>query len=790
MNKSLKTKDNLIYGSLFKINDNLLDEFEELNQKNKFHVPSSHELFLCGGDKIITEKLFSYECEEIINNALSYGLNSCSYDTKTRESNQLCIIDPKLSKYIFVLLQNIISQEYSNVTPCGLDNDNCTWELAGINKCIRINCYDAPSVGFKPHYDAPFCESEYVKSALSIIIYLNQSIRENIIKGRGNIEYYDDTNSFNGGKTIFFHKQNGIFTPGQTVNEEIKANGRLETYEKIVINPELGKCIIFPQNLLHSASRVKKGSKYVLRADVIYRKVTADQIIQRNLTIFDDIKYQLAANFFKEAQSKDLEEKLVESNDLYERNISVRKYYVNAHTKMYDILWLYVSSYFHLKEKLIFSSVNKKINAVMTCSKSIFWNDTYFCSNEYFSYFCDDMNDMASNDFGNPIHQKSKAYIQDAPCFVPKYVRKNGITNYFKYDRSVHDLFEKNAEAYLRVITILTIFLSNSSPDTQNYVAQYNPKSKTVLQCDLLWLLICAYYEKLCGGTFYNIKNNSFSFFDDEVVLEDSLNEELQTVIQEIKNTQIKNTEIKNIDNKDSKINYDSVSLSNYCARKKLPIKPKTRKTISKDHFIRNLDKDQKKIIDKYDLHIQKNNYERVNNQIVASSFSNYRHTNLNSNDINKLFDLRIDLDKSSMIGFQLYDSESYFRVEKHCDWIKRCETHWPPSLTHETKTHRIIKNNLIFNFAKQKIIITECENKHHHRDKFTKCYEAKISNLDIKPYFHASCQAIIKNYKIEKSIKSSFYKNRYLDKIHIKVTVANDKTIYIETIYSCIESF
>jgi hypothetical protein len=194
-----------------------------------------------------------------------------------------------LSKIIFKLLKKILLDEYADVVPYGLDTDG-TWELSGINKCIRLNCYAAPSVGFKPHYDAAFCESNTIKSALSIVAYLN-GYQEGV----------------RGGNTIFYDKANKIDAQGLTVKEEIAINSGLDTYEKIVIEPDIGKCIIFKQDTLHGASEVTGGTKYILRADVVYRKVT----VNKTLTIFDDFKYQKAVNYFKEAQIKRIRKPII-----------------------------------------------------------------------------------------------------------------------------------------------------------------------------------------------------------------------------------------------------------------------------------------------------------------------------------------------------------------------------------------------------------------------------------------------------------------------------------------------
>lgn len=106
--------------------------------------------------------------------------------------------------------------------------NNPGWEVVGLNNRFRIYKYSDPSEFFASHYDGRYLKvPEYEESWVTMLVYLN-----------------DD---FEGGETSF---QDGD------------------------IKPEIGMAALMTQaNYLHEAVPVIKGTKYVLRTDIMYRKV-------------------------------------------------------------------------------------------------------------------------------------------------------------------------------------------------------------------------------------------------------------------------------------------------------------------------------------------------------------------------------------------------------------------------------------------------------------------------------------------------------------------------------------
>lgn len=102
------------------------------------------------------------------------------------------------------------------------------WKAIGLNERFRVYKYSDPSEFFALHYDGRYLRvPEIEESWITILIYLN-----------------DD---FEGGETSF---QDGD------------------------VKPKKGMAALMTQtNVLHEAVPVSKGTKYVLRSDVMYRKI-------------------------------------------------------------------------------------------------------------------------------------------------------------------------------------------------------------------------------------------------------------------------------------------------------------------------------------------------------------------------------------------------------------------------------------------------------------------------------------------------------------------------------------
>jgi prolyl 4-hydroxylase len=107
-------------------------------------------------------------------------------------------------------------------------SDGPSWTLVGMNERFRGYRY---RVGqrFAPHFDGSFSRTDTEKSAITIVVYLNDCI---------------------GGDTVFHHFA-------------------------LRVRPEKGMALLFDHHLLHEGAVIDSGVKYVARTDVMYRREDA-----------------------------------------------------------------------------------------------------------------------------------------------------------------------------------------------------------------------------------------------------------------------------------------------------------------------------------------------------------------------------------------------------------------------------------------------------------------------------------------------------------------------------------
>ena len=114
------------------------------------------------------------------------------------------------------------------------------WQALGLNERFRSYRYE-PGQYFHWHQDGSFRRNNWERSLLSVILYLNAD--------------------FEGGHTEFDARYR------EMVDEALEGEASLS------IAPSPGRALVFLHPLLHQGAPVTSGRKYVLRTDVMYRKV-------------------------------------------------------------------------------------------------------------------------------------------------------------------------------------------------------------------------------------------------------------------------------------------------------------------------------------------------------------------------------------------------------------------------------------------------------------------------------------------------------------------------------------
>jgi len=157
-----------------------------------------------------------------------------NYPTSYRNNERQVMDNERFAIELFSEIENYIP---TTIEVQGISvEEQGVWEADHLNPRIRI-CRYLQDQYFHKHLDGIHYISETQQSKLTFMIYLNGS------------------EDFTGGNTLFFNSK--------------EAEKIIGSYE-----PQKGDLIIFDHNLWHSGEVVTGGEKYILRSDIIYRRIS------------------------------------------------------------------------------------------------------------------------------------------------------------------------------------------------------------------------------------------------------------------------------------------------------------------------------------------------------------------------------------------------------------------------------------------------------------------------------------------------------------------------------------
>jgi len=140
-------------------------------------------------------------------------------DKEYRNNDRYVWDRPEVAAQMFPLMKDLV--------PPVVEGNGFKWEPCGLNERFRFYRYrDGQS--FKPHVDGAFKRNDDEVSLITALIYLSED--------------------FEGGSTYLIG-----------VNENVV--------------PKKGMLLLFDHKILHAGLLVTSGTKYVLRTDVMYRKI-------------------------------------------------------------------------------------------------------------------------------------------------------------------------------------------------------------------------------------------------------------------------------------------------------------------------------------------------------------------------------------------------------------------------------------------------------------------------------------------------------------------------------------
>lgn len=171
----------------------------------------------------IANFLSATECAEFIGNSERTGYDEAAIQVgqgqqqviKDVRNNDRIIFDgPQLADFIFARARPLLPDAVPG------------WKPIGLNERLRFYRY-TPGQYFKWHIDGAYHRSPDEVSQLTLLIYLNAD--------------------YQGGATEF-------------------------TWDTIA--PQLGMALVFPHQMRHQGTPLTAGIKYVLRTDVMYRRMS------------------------------------------------------------------------------------------------------------------------------------------------------------------------------------------------------------------------------------------------------------------------------------------------------------------------------------------------------------------------------------------------------------------------------------------------------------------------------------------------------------------------------------
>ena len=177
----------------------------------------------------VGDVLTADECQALIEHTEAVGYSAAPVTTSrgpvhlpdVRNNERVMLDDPVLAGLLFERLRSRVPASLE--LPAGSGNVSI-WRAVGANERLRFYRY-GPGQRFAPHHDGAFVRDVCEQSFITLMVYLNDR--------------------FEGGETRFLDLERTVF-------------------------PRTGSALLFQHGLLHEGAAVTRGTKYVIRSDVMY----------------------------------------------------------------------------------------------------------------------------------------------------------------------------------------------------------------------------------------------------------------------------------------------------------------------------------------------------------------------------------------------------------------------------------------------------------------------------------------------------------------------------------------
>jgi prolyl 4-hydroxylase len=206
---------------------------------------------------MLVEGLLSgQECDAINESAEAIGFGKTNYLQEYRGNLRLIITDCGLAAGIWNRIRSLIPE---TLETCDSREGTCTWRAVGLNEVFRLAKY-YEGHRFGAHCDAWFERNADERSFYTVNLYTNTVLPQN----HGRTRFYTEKKS-----NLWRCARRAPRSEEQTKTDDFGID--------LAVQPEAGLAVVFRHGpgtaLLHDGEELGGGVKYLMRTDVMYRRV-------------------------------------------------------------------------------------------------------------------------------------------------------------------------------------------------------------------------------------------------------------------------------------------------------------------------------------------------------------------------------------------------------------------------------------------------------------------------------------------------------------------------------------
>jgi len=218
---------------------------------------------------MLSDLLSHDECKSLISLSTKIGFEPVDweYSPEYRHCDRLVARSPSLASALWHRVRPmLVREDVHGVKPYGFFQEG-TWRPIGVNECIRLTRYQEGH-HFQPHRDGSFVETDENRSIYTLMVYLNSEGFEG-----GETRFFEDLKLSEKLDMCDYDDPYLRYRSGKSSKVE-QPMPRMRGRIALSVTPRHGKALVFTHDVWHSGSEVTRGSKYILRTDIMFERVS------------------------------------------------------------------------------------------------------------------------------------------------------------------------------------------------------------------------------------------------------------------------------------------------------------------------------------------------------------------------------------------------------------------------------------------------------------------------------------------------------------------------------------